>query len=613
MARFGFRGAAVLVCAAALLAGCTAPDSVTSGSRPNKPTAVSTPAFSPVTDPKALSIPLDDVPAYKAAEPDAQGWTTGKMTGSDGTFRWRTVGEDGKYLQYSLPALLTSCTVQEDGTKVCDDAVSNPSQVCGADECKLDPDAFKTAWGDPQTYTKVPGVLTFRGNNYRTAPAYGQAEVKDKKLEIVWEQEIGEVRGDKSYWPGAGWTGQPLLVNWPRETRQAMGFADEFAEKDLVEVIYPVFEGKVYRLDLETGKQTKEPMEGCGGFKGTGSIDPRGYPLLYAGQGLDDMNGTPCAFRYRIFDLIQNKEVSGWAGDDDPARPRKEWGAFDSSALVNGPSDTLIEPAENGLVYKVKLNAKFDAAAKTVSVDPQISRLAYETPVTQEHGIESSAVAYRNLVFASDNDGNLICWDANTLAVVWVRDIGDDSDATMVLEETSEGVFLYHGNTLDKRGKEGGSGDLNTYLRKINALTGELVWERPVPTVPDYPNNGGELATPALGQGEVSDLVIFNVSKTNSKREGDMLALNKADGTIAWTRHLGRYSWSSPVLFSGTDGHQYGIICDSGGTMHLFDPNTGVDLSTVSLGKNIESSPAIYNNMIVVASYAKKIFGIKIS
>ena len=82
--------------------------------------------------------------------------------------------------------------------------------------------------------------------------------------------------------------------------------------------------------------------------------------------------------------------------------------------------------------------------------------MEYRTPSSHKFGIESSAVAYRNLMFASDNDGNLLCWDANTLAVVWARDIGDDSDASMVLEQTADGVFLYHGNTLDKRTPQSG-------------------------------------------------------------------------------------------------------------------------------------------------------------
>lgn len=562
---------------------------VTTGERPNRPTTVTEPSFDPETDPDQLAIPLDSLPGYSAGTAGTDGWTSIPMTDSEGDVSWRIWDNDNQ--------------VVSDYT---------PDQT--------------VAFGAAQTYTEVPGVLTFRGNHQRTAPAYGTAEVTEKQLDIVWTQEIGEARGDGSYFPGAGWTGQPLLVNWPAETRAAMGFDAEFAEKDLVEVLYPVFEGKIYRLDLETGKQTKEPIDtGCG-FKGTGSVDPRGYPLLYAGQGLDDMDDdsttADCPFRYRIFDLIQNQEVSGWSGDDDPARPRTEWGAFDSSALVNAATDTLIEPSENGLIYKVKLNATFDAAAKTVSVDPVLTKLEYQTPVSDTFGIESSAVAYRNLMFASDNDGNLICWDATTLRIVWARDIGDDSDASMVLEETDDGVFLYHGNTLDKRGH---SGDDNyTYLRKINALSGELVWEYQVPTVASYPNNGGLLATPVLGEGEISDLVIFNVAKTTDPPlclfgkclgdfGGELIALDRATGTMAWTRELDRYSWSSPVVFTGTDGHSYGVFADAGGTMHLFDPNTGEDYSTVSLGANVEASPAIYNDMIVVASYDKKIFGIKIS
>ena len=570
------------------LAACGGGGGVTLGEPPNKPTSVKEPPFDPETDPATLSIPLDALSSYHAGTPGADGWTSIPLTGMEGEASWRLWDNDNKLISDYTP----------------DEPV---------------------AWGAAQNYTEVPGVLTFRGNHHRTAPAYGTADVKQKKLDIVWTQEIGEARGDGSYFPGAGWTGQPLLVNWPEKTRKAMGFEPEFADKDLVEVLYPVFDGNVYRIDLETGKQTKPPIvTGCG-FKGTGSVDPRGYPLLYAGQGLDDMDADEdtkdCPFRYRIFDLIQNEEVSGWSGDDE-VRPRKDWGAFDSSALVNAATDTLIEPGENGLIYKVKLNTKFDAKAKTVSVDPKLTKLEYKTTISGKFGIESSAVAYRNLMFASDNDGNLICWDATTMQVVWARDVGDDSDASMVLEETPEGVFLYHGNTLDDRGHAGD--DNFTYLRKLNALTGEVVWEYHVPTVASSPNNGGLLATPVLGEGEISDLVIFNVSRTTEPLlcvfnkclgdyGGELLALDRKTGKAAWTRALEFWSWSSPVVFTGKDGHSYGVFADASGTLHLFDPNTGEDYSTVSLGKNVEASPAIYNDMIVVASYDKKIFGIKIS
>lgn len=114
----------------------------------------------------------------------------------------------------------------------------------------------------------------------------GYPAITANKLTLKWTVSIGSRQALDSYWPGAGWTGQPLLVHWPPATRAAMGFPAAVAAKDLIEVLYPVFEGKVYRLDLETGQATRDPIQVEGGFKGTGSIDPRGYPLLYAGEGL---------------------------------------------------------------------------------------------------------------------------------------------------------------------------------------------------------------------------------------------------------------------------------------------------------------------------------------
>lgn len=559
-------------CLAVSLAACQAsPDAVTAGERPNRG-AVATPPVNPETDPAKLSIPLDQIPAYRASQPAADGWHSNPMTDAEGDFQWRVLDANNQV----VPGYV------------------GPNPV---------------AFGDPATYTDVPGVLTFRGNNARNGGAYGTAEVHDKKLELVWTQDTGEVRGDGSYWPGAGWTGQPLLVRWPEATRKAMGYDPKYADDpSFTEVIYPTFSGVIYRLDLATGRQVREPIAtGCG-YKGTGSVDPRGYPLLYSGQGLDDMNGVECPFQFRIFDLIANKQVAGWDGKDAGA-PRPEWGAFDSSALVNAASDTLFEPAENGLIYKAKLNASFDADAKTVSVKPELTKLSYRTPVSTKHGLESSAVAYRNLMFALDNDGNLVCWDANTMSVIWARETGDDSDASLALEETSDGVFLYAGNEVDNR--EGTSSPTN--LRKINALTGELVWQYDVTAQRSQPNNGGLLATPMLGTGEIADLVLFNVAKTTSLTAGTLVALDKKTGKPAWTRQLAKYSWSSPTQITDTDGHAYVVFGDSGGVLHLIDPNTGADLDTLFLGRNIESSVAAYDDMLVVASYAKRIWGVRLT
>lgn len=151
-----------------------------------------------------------------------------------------------------------------------------------------------------------------------------------------------------------------------------------------------------------------------------------------------------------------------------------------------------------------------------------------------------------------------------------------------------------------------------TNLCKVDALTGEVVWQYDLPAYYNNEVKGRLLSTPLLGTGEISDLVIFNVGKTTAPSEGTMVALDKASGTVVWTRHLDKYSWSSPVEITGTHGHAYGVFGDSGGTLHLFDPNTGRDCSSSSLGKNIEASVSASDNLLVVASYSAKVFGIRI-
>ncbi len=46
--------------------------------------------------------------------------------------------------------------------------------------------------------------------------------------------------------------------------------------------------------------------------------------------------------------------------------------------------------------------------------------------------------------------------------------------------------------------------------------------------------------------------------------------------------------------------------------MHLLDGTTGIILDKTNLGANIESSPAIFEDFVVIASRGGKIFGVKI-
>jgi len=466
-------------------------------------------------------------------------------------------------------------------------------------------------FGPAESYTDVEGVTTFRGNHYRNSAAFGTRKVTEKKLELVWTMDIGSVSANGSYWPGVGWTGQPLIIHWDEDIRKIMNIKPEYKNTDLVEVIYPTLDGNIYFLNLENGKPTRDPINIGYSTKGTGMIDPRGYPILYTGQGLNQNGNNFAHHKFRIFSLVDQTEIFSITGTTPEAF--RLWGAFDPSPLLHKETDTLIQPGENGILYRIKMNTDFNRKTGELSINPEVTKYRYMGVFDTNVGFENSPVFYKNYLYLADNGGLLQCIDINTLEPVWIANVEDDTDATMVLEETDEGVFLYTGNEVDLRamGKQQPA-YADCQLRKFNALTGELIWERSYRCIYQNGVNGGLLSTPVIGKNDISDIIIFNICKTNDWKSGKMVALNKKTGEEVWVKDLANYSWSSPVDFMSDDGKTYMIFCDYAGEMHLMDPLNGEILDTISVGLNVEASPAIYNDMVVVGTYAKKIYGVRI-
>ena len=137
-------------------------------------------------------------------------------------------------------------------------------------------------------YTAAKGILTFAGNNYRNSFTYGTQLVTQKRLARAWEVPTGSLDSEQNgTWTGTGWTGQPLIIQWDDDVRGILGIYDQFKNKaGFTEVIYPAMDGYIYFLELGTGVATRDPLYLGVVTKGTASLDPRGYPLLYTGQGI---------------------------------------------------------------------------------------------------------------------------------------------------------------------------------------------------------------------------------------------------------------------------------------------------------------------------------------
>lgn len=466
-------------------------------------------------------------------------------------------------------------------------------------------------------YTALQGVTTFRGNNYRTTASYGTADVQQGKLAVEWEKNISAIRGDEIMGTGVGWTGQPLLVRWSEKMRSIMNMYPEKKRKEgLIEVIYPTLDGHIYFYDLDDGSYTRDPINLGVVIKGTASIDPRGYPLLYVGQG-DTVNHG--AMKYRIISLI-DQEVLYELNGKDPFSHRK-WTAFDSSALVDAGSDTLIEPGENGILYTIKLNTAYDPDTGTLSIDPDPPvKYRYTADGMGEGsgkrwwGTENSMIGWRGYAFYTDNGGYLQCVDLNTMSPVWVQDVTDDSDSTMVLEEDADNqtAYLYTACQVDKQPNAKTAG--RAYIRKVDALTGKVLWTRSYACSYDSHVAGGVLASPILGKegSDIEDVVIYNIAK--EKEGGSLLvALDRKTGDEVWTLRIRNYCWSSPVAVYDDAGKSYIVQADSAGRMLLIEGATSEVLDTIQIQQaTIEASPAVFGDRIVIGTRGQKVVCVRI-
>ncbi len=467
------------------------------------------------------------------------------------------------------------------------------------------------SFGRSGDYFALPGICTFRGNNYRSDPSYGLATVSQETLTTAWEKGTGSL----SKWTGSGWTGQPLIVRWDDQTKANMTnmYPEKQAKEDLVEVVYATLDGHVYFYDLDDGSYTRDPIDLGMPFKGSGALDPRGYPLLYVGAG-DSVNGvSPKIFIVSLIDGTVLYEKSGY-----DSFATRTWCAFDSSPLVDGETDTLIWPGESGVLYTYKLNTSYDPAAGTISVSPdEPVKTRYATSrsngSTYWVGYENSCVIVDRYLYVAENGGMFFCIDLNTMELVWAQDTKDDNNSTPVFEwdaETGEG-YIYTAPSLHWTAKDS-SGTVTIY--KLNAKTGEIVWEvtRECNTISGV--SGGVQASPLLGRAgtELEGLIIYPIARTPSNYNGVLLALDTKTGEIQWELSMSSYAWSSPNAFYTAEGKAYVVICDSVGKVFLISGADGQILDTLSVGANVEASPAIYENTLVVGTRGQRVYGLRI-
>ncbi len=467
---------------------------------------------------------------------------------------------------------------------------------------------------NPDNYTYWQGgVLTFRGDSFRRNAAFGTAEIAEDRMSIVWQSEIGSVKTADGTLYGVGWTGQPAIVKWSRDVREIMNINDEKkAVSALKEVIFGAQDGKVYFLDLKDGAATRDPINIGYPLKGSVSVDTSGKPMISFGQGVSKMAGGKTGqIGFYLYNLIDGKELlfmNGRSGKNNAQKQYGTNGAFDGSSLMLWNMDTMVIAGENGLLYTVDLGTEFSidesGTSGTLTVNPSTVYLRSKAEKAKDSqvSIESSIAMYDHYVFMADSYGALRCVDVNTMRTVWAADMGDNTDAAIALDFDDEGnLWLYTGNTNAARlGSK-----KNVSARRINAMTGEIDWTFEIKCKQDKSTErSGFKASPVIGENSIDHLVIFTANKVD-EGGSTIIALNKETGEVAWQYHLKAEAISSPVAVYNEAGDAWLIQADMNGTLHMLDARSGAYLSSLDLGGEIQGSPAVYKDMLVIGTCSK--------
>ena len=438
----------------------------------------------------------------------------------------------------------------------------------------VDPASSGTPYGDT-----VEGLLTFRGNPTRTYCGAGPVPMNP---EVRWQFperamcSNSSVGGEVINWCGTGWTGQPAIFERADRTWVALG----------------AYSRNVHFLDSLTGERLLPDFATGDIIKGSVTIDPDGFPLLYTGSR-DNF--------YRVIAFDRDEPVELWAlnaTDVSPTRWNNDW---DGAGLVL--DDFLFIGGENSQFHIVKLNRAYDADG-FVTVEPE---LVFNTPGWDDEllaavggnvSIESSVAISGNTVYFANSGGLIQGWDITGLArgvepvQVFRYWAGDDIDATLVIDD--EGM-IYAGVEYERGTAR--SREVGQIIKLDPTLPPEeaLLWG-----VEQRPRlDSGVWATPGLHE----DLLIV---PTDS---GDVLGLDRFTGEERWRITLGGPTWASPVIVDDV-----WVQGDCNGVLHAFDvSDTTIEPPKVwelQLSGCIESTPALWKGQIVVGTRAGYVYAV---
>ena len=455
----------------------------------------------------------------------------------------------------------------------------------------------------PEQYTGMTGVLTFRSGPIRNNASAGTVSGDSEELKVMRGFRTSRLEELSGY----GFGSQALLVKWFKNVRDIMNIEEKYRNGTAMkEVIVPSRDGQIYFFDLNAMEPSRAPISVGVPMSVTASINPYGFPLLYVGQSAEEVGEYTVNTGMRVYSLLDQKRLFFQTSLSTVSEGDRN--EVFSSPIIDTASDTVIYTDANGMLYLLPMNTVFDMEAGTVEVLPQTLTYGYVTQARwKDVTLAGSASVYSRYAYFADLSGVLQCVDMTTMKCMWSRNLSDSVIAAMPLERDGKALYLYVGTVVNKTGR---SRAITLY--KLNASNGEVIWEYTTEHPAKYLSKPAEeglyaglMASPILGEGDISDVVIFNVNRLETeegKYTAVLFALDRETGELVWETPLNAESVSSPTAMYTEEGRCYIVVGDEEGFFHLIDGGYGNPLDSVFLGSSVQASPAAYGNRIVVGT-----------
>lgn len=476
--------------------------------------------------------------------------TTSEVDGSDGSTT--TPGPDG-----STPSTSSDTTTGVD---------REPNTVPG--------ETVGQPWGTTR------GLVMFRGNPTRTY--YGTGPISDSPTR-QWTYPDSAMcsestnKGETTTWCGMGWTGQPAVHE---------------REDGVTELIFGAYDRAIHFVNAETGEDLRSRFVTGDIIKGSVSIDPDGYPLLYSGSRDNKL---------RIIALDRAEPTELWSLDAYAVDGiwNDDW---DSNPVII--DDMMYEGGENGWFFAYELNRGYDANGN-VTVDPQVrfsmrswNQEQLDNLGNVEVSVENSVVAYEDRIYFGNSGGRIIGVDVSDVRngnapIVFDYWAGGDMDASLIVDE--EG-YVYA--SIEYEPSQMGQTELARQaevgqLIKLDPYTSgdPRVWGVDLRVAG---SDSGLWATPALHEGYLY---------TNT-HQGSLIAVDTDTGDIVWQDGtVGWHSWSSPSVVDDT--LVVGTCVGEIRGYSLGNPASPERLWAVGVGEAracVEATPAIWKGTIYIGS-----------